>query len=218
MMHLSNTPTPPPQTVPPPPADSLPIPATPPTIPGRLAVVAKPPTWHTPLGIAFLVMGILGALMAGSQMVAGITVPAFIPVNVPGAQASIATIKQHAGESAAVWGFTLLCAVMLAISGGMLIGKRRAAVTLLLVWACLRIVSGIVQATHTYFMQKAQFAAMMEEMSKQQGARPVPPGVFAAIGGVSSVMAFLWAAALPVFVFIWFSRPSVRAFVHSWKR
>lgn len=177
--------------------DHPPIPAAPPTSPDPSAVARRKITWPTVVGIIAIVFA-AGGLMTG---LGGVVSWLFAETWRPGSGASAAHYRPVMIPLSAVHG--LLAGLLLA--GGIgLIRQRRWAVRVLLTWAWLRVVEGVVNAVVQAMMQR--------EMFQQAGAQsPGMPAPFVHVMTVVSfVFALAWAAALPVFLLIWFRGRRVR--------
>jgi hypothetical protein len=61
-------------------------------------------------------------------------------------------------------------------------------------------------------MMRSQFAAM----HSQPGVPAPPKGMMETMAVIGALFAMAWGSALPVFMLIWFSRPSIRRETADW--
>ncbi len=128
----------------------------------------------------------------------------------PAAGAQMNATRDQLPVQAAIGFGGLLIAIMLLVSAIKLLHRKPDAHRWILWWAVIKIVYGLVATGAAVLAQQAQFAAI----GNTPGA---PPAAF--IGGmaiVGGVIGVLWIAAFPVFILIWFSRPTVKEEIATW--
>lgn len=187
----------------------------PPTRPGVMPGISRPPVWPTVLGVICAVAGGLGAVGAVGQLLA----PLFLgmvrdTLGDTGAEELMGMVEKHAVHSMVLYGFGLVLAVVLLI-GGVLVAKRRAGgVTLLLWWSLARVPWTVGLLWLTFLTQREQMKFMMA----QQGA-PVPQfkAIMTGVNVGTLVFVAIWSMALPVFLIVWFRREKIAAQIKEWR-
>jgi len=160
-----------------------------------------------------IVLGLL-AVMGGVFGVLGALLTDLIAAYVPGAHASMAGAVEYKD-------YQVFSAVMSGLAGGLLAfagfrinHRRRSGVRLSRLWAVFKMVVVVYAAVLAYFIQDTQFAAM----AAQQGPGAAVVTVFMrAFTAAGVLLTIAWGWALPIFLFVWFSRPKVKAYVEMWK-
>jgi len=148
----------------------------------------KKPAWPT-------VIGVISIVFAGWGLVCA---PLFIVINL---------LNPRIIDSAPEWYgtyviihafFGILLAVIHLIGGITLLKRRPASMTLLLTYACLAVVSGLIACVITFITAGSMPAAF------QAGRR------------VGAFVGLLFGMAYPVFLLIWFSRTKIKQQVRQW--
>ena len=110
-------------------------------------------------------------------------------------------------------GFLALFLAGLLLAGGIaLIRRRPSARGLLLGWSLAKMAMAVTEAWAEWPLTKASYRA-------QAANENMPEGFRTAMESIAPVVAsctFLWYAALPVFLLIWFNRGKVRSEMSSW--
>lgn len=197
--------------------------SVPPTLPGAMRDTQRPRVWPTAIGVIAIVLGSL-ALLGG---LINIGMPYFMgalagvmPKGVPNPYTAFALWAKPMAASSAVG--ALVAAILL--WGGLLLIKRRPkAVRVIMIWSVLKILYGFGAGAVMAAMQHSMFTTLFEEAkasAARQSGRPPPPfptDTFAMVmASFTGILFVVWAALLPVFMLIWFTRRSVRADVDAW--
>lgn len=125
----------------------------------------------------------------------------------------------------------VLLALLLLVSGILLIRRKPIARPLLITWSYARIVVGIGGAAVQTQMQREQYSAMLnaagDTIASTAGPSstpsPSPPdlsfvnNIFTGVMGAFFVIWVLWIVALPVLLLIWLNRDLVKADVATWR-
>ena len=202
--------------------------AVPPTAPGELALppgeLALPQrrsVWPVVIGIIALVVGALGLWSNAWQAVLPFLMsPMFESSgNMPNQQGPnpgemFAAMAKYKYWQLATSGLASVLSLWLLVTGIVLLTRHRAAWGLGISWAVLKIPAVAAGVCLGYLAQQAQFQALPAGTNT-----PAP----AFLGGMMTGMAAAFGCfglvcgwALPVFVLIWFSLPTVRADVAGW--
>lgn len=200
------------------------MPGAPPTVPGELRHWKTEPSWPMAIGIIAIVFGVGGVLVSGYGVLSAFTLSAlsaWVPQSPDGStQSMFDAMAQWKYPLAIASGFGVPVACVLLAGGILLVRRRPAARTLILIWAALRALQGAVATIVQALMQRDQMQAMEASMAAQ-GAGGPPPGFFGTMSQVmmiaTLVFGLLWVIALPTFMAIWFTRPGVLATVKRWR-
>ncbi len=189
---------------------------TPPSDPGEV----PPSTWPTVIGVITIVFGGLGAL--------GGCFGAFAPFFIGMMQSMVPEDQVTGLEGMMDWGVWMVALAMagmlmavLLLVAGIGITKRHAwGPKTALVWAPLKMIFVVLNSVVAYQIQIAQFEAMQEAMANDPNV-PAGMGAFRgsmmqALGIFGVLISVLWGWALPVFLFIWFSRKKIRTETAGW--
>ncbi|MCF6311876.1 MAG: hypothetical protein L3J39_05440 [Verrucomicrobiales bacterium] len=123
-----------------------------------------------------------------------------------------------------------ICLGALLFLGAMLLlFRKRFAIYVLVFWALLKMLVGVVGGFFNYMMQQEQLPLLMEQQKKAMekaggaggaaGAEQVADMVSSAteiFSTVALVAGLLWVMVLPVFILIWFIRPKIRRDMATW--
>ncbi len=194
----------------------------PPTVPTPALQqhLRRPSQWPTVIGVLAIIFGAFECL--GGCV--GIVSPWFMSVIVEALPQ-----EQSLGIAAMVeWGRWMVASslaglgigVLLLLGGVSVMQRRPRGRTMCLTWALLRIPVVVLGLVVGYLMQRDQLAAMQEMFASD----PSVPAAMSAMFGrfmqagvlVGSVIGLLWGWALPVFMFIWFSRGKIKTEVAAW--
>jgi hypothetical protein len=198
-----------------------------------LATPNKEATWPSVIGIIAIVFGSLGLLKDGVCTPIGWAVTLLFGSFFDDlAQSQPATgMEVQAAQFDALGAFMpatvsvgcglAVLAFLLLIGGIGLKRERPWARRAILTWAILKILITIPKATIDFLVNKAQFQAMEEAAAGSTTPTPgqLPPGMYAmmeTIASVGVIFTVLWYWALPIFMIVWFARPSVRDEVRGW--
>ena len=204
MTNAPDSPDPPATPPTPPISPTPPIPAAPPVIPGQIGPIERRPVWPIPIGIIVIVFSawtLLSGSMAVIQGFTGLPFMAiwFSPRN-PGVSETITQIYTDLAPGYLVSGACLMIAAALGLTGGMaLLCRERWCILTLRLWAVVKILSGAVYAVTEAMVQTRLMITGTQLMVIFEGAVP-----------------FIFGAALPIFVLVWFARPSIRADCGKW--
>lgn len=196
---LSLGPAPPP----PPPPPSV---AAPPTAPGPLANTVRQPIWPNVVGIIALVLGGGGVLMS-LLSAAG---PVVVLLGSRGSEPEW-TDEVHGWiwAGVALECVSVLLAAALVLGGVGLLRRKRRSGRLLVAWAGCKLVFALALAVVSYGAMAAQSRA----------AHDAEAGMAAfswSLGLGFTLIGFVWALLLPVFVLIWFRRANIKAEIANW--
>jgi hypothetical protein len=191
---------------------------TPPPLPSHITTTPGS-GWPKTLGIITIIFGVLGSLggllafvnpfILRSQLqnyvqlgADPVVVDAYIDKMVP-YQITLAVLTLTAG--------------LLLLAGGLtLVKKRVIAVKLLLAWGVYKIGVGIYTTVRSLPMVREQME-IMQSSTALAGEAGEAIGKFTSIATTFGMIAGLvWAAVLPVFLFIWFSRAKIREQIKAW--
>lgn len=181
------------------------------TIPPAFDMGEMPPTakWPKNLGIIAIVLGACGSL-AGMCAVGSIALSSkFLSMAAgqqsgrggPSTEHMMAVIEKFKGPMIAQAIVASLVALILLYAGILLIKRRPNAVSVVKLWAVIKTLISIFGTVVGYYYGL--------ELSKTEGSSTI-------FHMVTTVLGFVWAMALPIFMFIWFARSSVREEVASW--
>ncbi len=183
----------------------------PPIQQGEFEVPQAPPSWPKVIGVVCIVLGALGVLGGLWQAVAPLLMEAMLGslAQTPEMKATIQVQKDHM-----VW---LLLAALLGIAGAimLLIGgaglcmQRRWGHMMLKVYIPFRIVVVVLASVLTWVVTEATHKAM--------ATSGTAPPLSSAVLVVSLAFGLAWGWAMPVFLWIWFSRSKVKALVSAWE-
>lgn len=216
MTNTSDTPDPPPAPATPATSPTPPIPAAPPTIPGQIGSVERRPVWPIPIGIIVIVFSawtLLSGLIAVVEGFIGVPIMDFwfSPRN-PGVSDTITQIYTNMAPGFLVSGAFLLIAAAFGLTGGIaLLCRKRWSVVNLRLWAVVKILSGAV-----YAVTEAMVQTQLMLAGTQLTGGGVTPADVARWAFFDGAISFIFGAALPMFVLVWFSRPRIRADCGKW--
>jgi hypothetical protein len=199
----------------------------PPTEPVPIQRVAIGSSWPGVVGSIALVFGVLGILQ-GVMGIVGSVVMGFVasmanaapsPSGGPNAMAGVAMMEQYR------WWMIASALIGAAIAGVLLTGgigmlrRRAGCAVVLMAWAALKMVWGLVTTGVGVMIQREQMQAMQAQMAQQ--SQPMPAammtGMSEGIMLASLVFGLAWAWALPVFMLVWMNRPKIKAEVRAWR-
>lgn len=178
-----------------------------------IAQPAKQAIWPSVLGIIYVVLGSLAALGA-------LLTPFFMWVmdmaaeHMPESESAIFNqYRQHMGALWAVSAAGLVLGLLVLLGGIFLVRRRAASRPILLLWALLKPVYGVLYAWLNYVTT----VELGEAMANSEMAGPMAMMDLQPLAAGSSVFSALFYAALPIFTIIWFLRPKVREEVSRWR-
>ena len=189
-----------------------------PTMPHETA--PEPTGWPKTVGIIAVVFGALGTL----QGFCGLLSTAMLPMlerfggNLPPQPGSpsfgqqMAAASEQASRNLPSTIVVTLLAAWLLFGGIRLLSRKPGCRTILMAWACCKIVLSIVMVMLNYDLGLEQ----LRTAPAQQG---MPPGFLETMESLYPFLiglSVLWSAALPVFLLIWFSRRSIKEEVATW--
>lgn len=182
----------------------------PPTQPGALGT--RPSTWPTVIAVLCIIWAVLGLFGSVWSLLAPLFYDLMASI-LPQGQSGMEAMKQHVAETVAIGAAGVVLGTLLLVGGAGLLRRRHWSRVLLTWWSVVKIVVAMGESWVTYLMQREQM-----QITLQQQAGPKPPAVFFdAIAIVTLVMTFLFTAAFPVFLLIWFRVGRFRSEVDSWK-
>ena len=191
-------------------------PAAPPTSAVPLPPAANSAVWPTVLGVIAIVFGGFGVLAGLWGALAPIVMRSFdvaLPSGVHVTEVMSGWEEWTLPLSAAA---TMLAAMLLA--GGVGLAQRRPwGRNLLVYWAPLRMILAVANGVLVWRVQQEML--QVQAMAWTSSAPSGPAGGSMAVKAfsvLSLALALLWGAALPVFVLIWFARPTIREQVIQW--
>lgn len=212
MTNTPDIPDPPPT---PPISPTPPIPAAPPVIPGQIGPIERRSVWPIPIGIIVIVFSAWTLLWGSVAVIRGFTGSQFMGMQFmadPGVSEKIAQIYSDAAPRFLVSGAGLLIAAALGLTGGIaLLCRKRWSAINLRTWAVVKIIAGTVYAVIEVDVQTQEMNAMW-----QSTAGGPPMAMTASMSIYNGVIGFILGGVLPIFVLIWFARPSIRADCGKW--
>ncbi len=111
-------------------------------------------------------------------------------------------------------------ALLLLVGGILLLRRRRLSVPLLQAWAVLKIVVGGYFLFRATAMTRQQMALLFESTLPAGGPGGPETAMLGQITswtvGLSLGMGFLWLAAFPVFLIVWFNRRRIQQQIAAW--
>lgn len=184
-------------------------------------------TWPKTIGIVTLLFGVLGGLKgAGSILSSFFSEMLAKASNLPPEfydKWRPFMLGSGAGE--------ICLGIFLFLGGFMLLYRKRFAVVILVLWALMKMLFGVVGTFFNYLMQKEQLPLMLEQQRKAMqkaggagggaGTEQVAEMVTSMTQVISTVMLFaglIWVMVLPLFILIWFIRPKIRRELATWGR
>jgi hypothetical protein len=199
------------------------IPATPPIMPGAIASPTRRAAWPAPIGIIAVVLGSCAVLQSGAgffmPLITGLARNLPRPKNQPD---PFAGMDDYMGAMLAVYAVGMLVAVVLIVAGAGVIRRRAWSGPAVLTWAVLKILYAVAYSVVMALVQKSQMEAVIASASTNAppGSGP-PPGLMSGLGvgiaAFTAIFLFIWLAALPVFMLIWFTRRAIKEEVASWR-
>jgi len=193
---------------------------TPPTRPGTLGDWRPEPVWPRVIGIIAIIFGSFG-ILGGCGTIAQSIGQGFmsnVTVSSPDAeetQAMFDALNDWMPWNMASGAFQIVLAVLLLIAGIGLVTRRRWARLLCLLWSGGKLFLATAVAVITYLLQQDMMRVMEQEM-QQTGGGPALGFIFNGLPVVAAVFTFIWYSILPVFLIIWFTRPSIREQCERW--
>ncbi len=192
-----------------------PPPGAPPTQPGMRQPTPRS-SWPTVLGVIAIVYGALATLSHGCGLMSSLMAEQWqrmMPQPEQAAEAQIDLTRRWLWFSVPNSLLLVALAVMLIVVGAGLARRRARAVVLAKVWAVVKMIVALGAAIFTYLV-------MQESLGLQQEVDPnataLPPGVVEVMAPLTAVLTLLWGWLLPIFLLIWFARPSIREEVSGW--
>ncbi|MBP7948326.1 MAG: hypothetical protein KA004_01635 [Verrucomicrobiales bacterium] len=219
---MNDQPPPPPPPLPPaPPQNLYSAPGAGPQMPPEL-LVPKKSGWPTAIGVIGMVFGGAAAL---SSLV-GLFTNSALSGMLEGFGVDKNFMDRHWAATTLLPILASALGVVLLVGGILLLMRRKAGVSVMLLWAVAKIAFVLVQAPLQMAMQKEMLPKMLEQQQKVVEAQSKKSGQTApeinlsgfmdAAAGVGAVVGVVWGMALPVFLLIWFSRKGVRHDIASW--
>ncbi len=187
---------------------------------------AKMSSWPKTVGIITLIFGILGVLKGLSTIASSFFGEMMAKVsNLP--PEFYDKWKPFMLGSGVV---DILLGLLLFAGSLVLIFRKRFAMFVLMGWALMKIVFGLVGGVFNFIMQREQMPLVIEQQRKAMekaggasgaaGADQVADMVGNATEIISTVALFVglaWLMVLPLFILIWFIRPKIRREMADWK-
>lgn len=198
------------------PQTQTPPPLTPPIQPGPLARPAgyspysSPiPVWPTVIGVVGIVLGSLGLLGAIWGAVAPLVMKTLFP-NMA-ADPDMPHFSERWIQSTIISGVvSSAVAIILIVAGAGMLKRTAWSPRVARIWAVIKMVLVVANLVVAFQIQQSTMANMA-----QVGGRGMVVNVnFLTIPGI--LFGLLWGWALPVFLLIWFSRPSIKEQVSKW--
>ncbi|MCH7961671.1 MAG: hypothetical protein IIC49_04995 [Planctomycetes bacterium] len=216
MTNAPDTPDPPATPPTPPISPTPPIPAAPPVIPGQIGPIERRSVWPIPIGIIVIVFSAWTLLWGSVAVIQGFTGSQFMGMQYmavkSGVSETIAQIYSDAAPRFLVSGAGLMIAAALGLTGGIaLLCRKRWSVLILRLWAVVHIIAAAVNAITQAMLHAQEMNAMW-----QSTAGGPPMAMTASMSIYNGVIGFILGAVLPIFVLIWFARPSIRADCGKW--
>jgi len=202
------------------------LPAAPPTTPGTLP--ERPQSWPTPLGIVFVILGGLGALIAGSQVVQGAMHLWMGPMfggqpgiaGQPGMDEMFDVYTEYAPLTIAAGTVQFLLAALLVAGAILLMMRNHRSRPILVLWAVAKLAASPISALVAFLVQRDSMNAVMSNATAPGGGPP--PAIATKMGTtvalVMIILALIWMLTPPAFVLVWLSRSKIRAHVATWRR
>lgn len=183
----------------------------PPTQPYVMPPPPKRPVWPTVVGVMAIAWGVLGVLAGAGGVIGFLMFSRFqiMPGSPPELTQVMADFAPRMMMLAA--GMGLLAALGL-LGGVGIVRRMHWSVTITRGWAVLKLSAALVEGFMTYSMQTKQLAVMQSGA----GAPPMAGAIFTAMPVVAAAVGFAFAAALPVFMLVWFGRSRIRNEVQTW--
>mgnify|MGYP000960619131 CR=1 FL=1 len=183
----------------------------PPIQQGDFEVPQAPPSWPKVIGVICIVLGALGILSNLWQAVAPYVFEAMLSSMAENEEmkATMQVQKDYMVWLAVAAILGVACSAMLVIGGSGLCMLRRWGHATLKLYIPVRMLVVVFAVVLTFIMTEATHKAMA-------GSGQAVP-MSSAIVVVVAAIGLAWGWAMPVFLWIWFSRPKVKAFVASWK-
>ncbi|MCB1094928.1 MAG: hypothetical protein KDN22_05045 [Verrucomicrobiae bacterium] len=186
------------------------------TLPPQMPVAGQN-IWHRVVGIICIVFGAGAALQSIVGIIGQGPMAKLAQQQMTEASAAAhqALMTQWSGKLVVLGGATGLIALVLVVSGILLLFKKRKAVVALKTWAGLKIALLLVTIPITAGFQKAVAELQFAGALAGEGAE------FAASAGriwivVAIAAQVIWGLILPVFILVWFSRKKIREQVAFW--
>lgn len=175
------------------------------------------PNWPTAIGIIAIVFGAFGALGG----VFGLIGPQFNRLMAemdPSQAAAYEAQRQYQWWGVGLSFVALLVAGLLLWGGIEVLKRRPAGVARIKQWAVAKIALTLAMAGFQAVMMPTIFEATQQQQQQQvgTGTPAMFEGFMLGIVIVTVLFTFLWGAALPVFMLVWFGREKTTAEVRSW--
>lgn len=184
----------------------------PPTEPGLVEMPRGPSVWPRVVGIIAIVLGAGGILGGLYGALSPLMLDAMASM-MPQGQEMVAAAKELGGWTVAISLASVVLAGVLLAGGIGLVKRRRWSVSIIRIWALVRLLLVMANAVLTYQMTKGQF----EMMSQQQpGGPPMPAGIGQGFAAIGVAVGVVWGWAFPVFVLIWLARGKIKAETSAW--
>jgi len=183
-------------------------PYAPPTQTAGPQLPPRPSKWPTVIGIVAIAFAGLGIMGGFCGLVTMVTMPSMMPQD-PATTAALSATRSSWMVVQLLVGLGLT--VLLLICGIGLLKRRPWSPKGCTRWAVVYIIFAVIGGILNFSMQQAQFASM----SQAGGPSPMPVG-FGTLALLMSLLGFVWACALPVFLLVWFSRAKIKAEVALW--
>ncbi len=194
-----------------------PYPGAPPTTPGPIAMGQGRSAWPTAIGVISIVFGVLSGLSNAVQVISPLFMEAMqagMPPEVRDQmRAQTAVTRQWFPVTISIAAGQLALGILLLACGVLILARRRSGPSLTIWWAVLKIVLVAVSAYVGRLVQADMTKAMQASGQFPGGWFGMTAGLFGAVG-IMMVLVTGWA--WPVFVLVWFSRPTIRREVSLW--
>lgn len=197
-------------------AITLPPRLHPPIVQRPIPVVQGPSRWPGVIGTICIVLGALGMLSSAWGVLQQLFMSRLVAV-VPGQESMIEVYTRWMIPMVGAFAPGILVAGVLLYAGIKLVRRRPRARAACLAYAALRIVQGLILAVVTGMMQQELFQV---SMAVTAAGSPAAAGIAAPMSAGMAILSVaavaLWAMAFPIFLIVWFQRPSIRREVRMW--
>lgn len=182
----------------------------PPIQQGDFEVPHAAPSWPKVIGIICIVLGALGILGNVWQAVAPFFMEAVLSSMIEDGhmKATLQVQKDYMVWLLLAALLGLVCSLILVIGGSGLCMLRRWGHATLKLYIPLRMIGVVFAVVLTFIISEATHKAIA-------GSGQAVP-MSSAIVVVTAAFGLAWGWALPVFLWIWFSRPKVKAVISTW--
>lgn len=181
--------------------------------------------WPKTLGIITLMFGIFGGLKGLMSIASGF----FSEMMAKAANMPADFYEKWRPFMLGSGAVEICLGALLFLGAALLLFRKRFSMIVLVFWALLKMLVGVVGGFFSYMMQQEQLPLLMEQQKKAMekasgaggaaGAEQVMDMVSGATEVFSTlflVAGLLWVMVLPLFILIWFIRPKIRKEMATW--